>query len=443
LQISSPIIGLGTAGLDDQTSTLIEVVDDIDGLTRPQNGTYEPGPYEYSAGPPVVPPPFLSPHVDADILELTPTSCAAPASNVDIEVARWAGNRSGAMIIRFDDSTPGHALCGLNALAQRNLTGTWYVNPGREAFNSTVTKPGSSETIVLSDRWDSASSLGQELGNHTMHHTYESDPSTWRSEVEDASDVIWRIRHGLPLKKNGSLIAFNNSSSVAWPWLPSEEVSILSDMSNIERQAYMGPKYHTMANPTFSVPVGSSADAMYCGYPSFSVNSNGECINSSGDIVSSGVNRAIDYGVVYQAAFHGILSTDSDNCTDYTNSGTTDSGNGGVQFSELESFLDKVAMVTDKIWVAGAIELYKYTQEAQRSNIRVHQTCSDRVYFDLTSPLGPLYDVPLTLIVSVPDDWTACSAQQGERQLPCAIGQTGKVLLDIVPNSGKVALIKQ
>jgi hypothetical protein len=182
---------------------------------------------------------------------------------------------------------------------------------------------------------------------------------------------------------------------------------------------------------------------MYCGHPSLSLNGSGQCVTGTGDVVTAGVNGAIDNGVVYQACFHGILSTASDNCADYTNTGTTDGGNGGVQFAELETFLDRVAGVTDRVWVAGAIELYKYTQEAQRSNLRLHQACSDRIYFDLTSTLGPLYDEPLTLIVTVPNDWVSCTAMQGQQSLACAIGGDGKVLLDVVPNQGRIALLKQ
>ncbi|MGD9007172.1 MAG: DUF1565 domain-containing protein [Desulfobacteraceae bacterium] len=442
LQASSPIKGLGTAGLNDLNNDFIEITDDIDGLSRPQESSYEPGPYEYSADTIITAPDLISTHVNESALELTPTSCEAPASPVSVEKARWQGNKQGALIIRFDDGTPGHALCGLEAFGSRGLTGTWYFNPGRDGFTSSVSHPVSGETIELSERWNGAPSLGQELANHTMNHTYETDADVWRSEVEEASNVIWGIRHGLPLKKNGSLIAFNNSSSVAWPWEPKEQVAILSDFSNVERQTYMGPPYHTEPNRSFSVPVGSNSDAMYCGNSSYSLNSDGDCVNASGDVVLSGVNRAISNGVVYQACFHGILSTDSDNCDDYTNSGTTDSGVGGVQFSELETFLDRVAGVRDQVWVAGAIELYKYTQEVQRSNVRMHQACSDRIYFDVTSPLGPLYDEPLTLIVTVPDDWTSCTAMQGEKQLQCTIDSDGTVLIDVIPNNGRIALLQ-
>lgn len=442
LQSTSPLIGQGTEGINDTNSTLIAVTDDIDGLARPQDTTYEPGPYEYSANT-VVKPNLISPHVNSSALELTPTSCAAPASAVDVQIARWSGNKQGAVIIRFDDSTPGHALCGLKAFGDRDLTGTWYINPGGTAFNASMQHPTNSTTIVLADRWSNAPNIGQELANHTQNHSYETSPSVWRSEVEQAANKIWEIRHGLPLKQNASLIAFNNSSSVAWPWSPSEEAAILSDLSNIERQSYMGLPYQSPANPTFSVPTGSSADAMYCGHPSLSLNSSGECIDGVGTVYSSGVNQAIESGVVYQAAFHGILSTATDNCPDYTNSGTTDSGNAGVQFSELETFLERVAAQKSKVWVAGAIQLYKYTQEAQRSNIRMHQSCSDRIYFDLTTALDPLYDEPLTLIVTVPTDWTACTAMQGEQQVGCNIDASGKVLINVVPNNGRIALLKQ
>jgi hypothetical protein len=73
----------------------------------------------------------------------------------------------------------------------------------------------------------------------------------------------------------------------------------------------------------------------------------------------------------------------------------------------------------------------------------MHQTCSDRIYFDLTTALDPLYDEPLTLIITAPNDWTACTAMQGQRQLGCTIDADSRILIDVVPNNGRVALLKQ
>lgn len=119
--------------------------------------------------------------------------------------------------------------------------------------------------------------------------------------------MIWGIRHGDTT--NRSLMAFNNSSSVAWSWTPKEKVAILAEFDSIDRQSYMGPPYHTMANQSFSVPAGASADSMYCGASSLYIDANGDCVTSGGDPVSAGVNRAIESGSVYTTAFHGILSS--------------------------------------------------------------------------------------------------------------------------------------
>ncbi len=432
LQASSPLLGKGSATLSS----------DKDGVLRPTNGAYEPGPYEHIATPTLATPEWISEHVNNDILELSPTSCSAPSSEVNVTIARWQGNKKGAMIIRFDDGTRGHALCGLEALGSRGLTGTWYFTPARDGYTNSVTHATSGETIVLADQWAKAPELGQELANHTLNHSYETDPAKWRSEVEGASDIIWQIRHGLPLQRNASLIAFNNSSSVAWPWAKKEEIAILNEFSNIERQSYMGLMYHNVVNRTFSVPQGEDADAMYCGHSSLHLNANGECVDDSEEVYNFGVNLAISDGSVYQAAFHGILSTPNDSCAAYTNTGSSDAGVGGVQLSELETFLDNVKAHQDELWVAGAIELYKYTQEAQRSTIRMHQSCSDRIYFDLVSSLGALYDEPLSLIVNVPDNWSTCKAMQGARTLSCHINADHTVLIDAVPNSGRIVLIQ-
>lgn len=440
LNPASHLIGLGTAGLTSATG-FVGVTDDIDGVARPQGGSYEPGPHEFVANALPGPASSISEHASHSILTLTPTSCASPASAVAVEIAKWKGNREAALVLQFDDGTPGHALCGLPALHERNLTGTWYIVPGADGFTTTLNPPVTNQTIALPDRWAQAPALGQELANHTMHHDPASDYATWRAEVGSAADVIWRIRHGEPLQRNGSLIAFNTSANTAWPWTPKDKVAILSEFDNIDRLTNMGPPYHVHANTGYSVPTGASAEAMYCAGENYTINPDGSCADASGTVVQRGIPLALGTSTVYTTCFHGILSTADDNCQAYT-SGSTDRGIGGVAFSELEKYLDRVAALTSRVWVAGQIQLWKYTQERQRSSIRMHQACSDRVYFDLASSLGPLYDEPLTLMVTVPSDWNTCTAFQGSVVKPCTIGAGNRALLDVVPNKGRILLVK-
>jgi len=162
------------------------------------------------------------------------------------------------------------------------------------------------------------------------------------------------------------------------------------------------------------------------------------CADSSPEAVSRQRN-----GSTYTAAFRGILSTDEDGCAEYESNPDTDGGAGGVQFSELERFLDQMVLARDRVWIAGRVQLHKYTLEAQRSNIRMHQACDDRIYFDLVSPLGPLYKEPLTLLITVPDDWTSCAASQGTESKSCVIGSDGRVLIDAIPNGGRILLLRE
>lgn len=435
LQSTSPLAGLGTASITTPGGDFVSVTDDIQGTLRPQDVSYEPGPFEYLATSSPLRQAPVSEHVNDPRLELTPTSCSAPVSPVNVEIARWRGNREGAMVIRFDDSTPGQALCGLEAFHSRGLTSTWYVNPGRSTFQNNRAM------------WDQAPALGQELANHTMNHSNVSGYAAWHAEVADAADVIWEIRHGLPLQQNASLVAFNTSSSTSWSWAPSVEVEILSEFNHIDRQTFMGPVYQAVGNPSYSVPQLASANAMYCSLPGYTIDANGDCVSGS-TVANIGVTGALANNSVYTVAFHGILSTAVDACAAYesgfnSSGDPRDSGVGGVYYEELESFLNSVAAMTDRLWVAGRIELYKYTQEAQRSNIRMHQECNDRIYFDLATTLGPLYDEPLTLLVTVPSDWTSCTATQGAQVKPCTIGSDGRVMLDAIPNKGRIALFRQ
>ncbi len=427
LKASSSLLGMGVDSMMDTKGDLIRVTHDMNGQGRPLDAACEPGPFEYVPGAPGPASAQLSLHVDDPVLEITPDSCAGALSQVRVEIAKWPGDRSGAVVVRFDDSTPGHVLCGFDAFHSRNLTGTWYVNPGGENF------------LAYADMWAQAPAFGQELANHTMHHTFETDYGMWSKEVSDAADAIWLIRHGQPLRRGASLMGFCNSDSVAWDWTPGEQATILNEFENVDRQSYLGPAYPTRI--AFSVPQGSDADTMYCASAGLTRDSNGQCLDSNSSHVNSGVPRAISDGIVYKVAFHGILSTDSDGCQQYT-SGATDGGNGGIEFDQLETFLDYLVDVRDRVWIAGFIQVYKYAQEYQRTDVRMEQQCSDRVYFDLYCPLGPLFDEPLTLLVTVPDDWNSCHAMQGSQEIDCVIEANSRVMIDAVPNAGRVLLRK-
>ena len=351
--------------LIDQGNPATTMGADCTGVTRPQGGGYDPGPYEYK-------------------------SCQPFTSSITL--TKWRGAKTAALVLQFDDSTPGQARLGLAALGSRNLPGTWYLNPGLETYRNNLAY------------WESAPALHQELANHTMNHTNVSDLTQMQYEVEAAAKEIWRIRGHA---NNGSMMAFCQSDSTSWTWTEEQKAQILNALSNVDRQANPGPIYS--GYKALTVPTGASAEAMYAIVPT---------------IIESG-----NWGKI---CFHGITAV----------AGTTDSGYGAVHVDAFNTFLDRVATDGAQLWFAGQIQLYKYTQEQQHTTATLTEQCSERIAFDLVSTLGPLYDEPLSMRVQVPATWSQCRVIQDSRETLRPVEGDGTVLIDAVPNKGEVVLMK-
>jgi parallel beta-helix repeat protein len=350
--------------LIDQGNPATAATTDCNGVARPQGSGFDPGPYEYK-------------------------SCQPFTSSVTL--TKWRDAKTAALVLQFDDSTPGQARLGLGALGSRNLPGTWYINPGLETYQDNLAY------------WESAPALHQELANHTMNHTDVSDLTQMQAEVADAAREIWRIRGHA---ENGSLMAFCQSDSTTWTWTAEQKAQILADLSNVDRQANPGPTYS--GYKAYTVPTAASSDAMYTLVPT---------------IIESG-----NWGKI---CFHGITAV----------ADTTDSGYGAVHIDAFNAFLDRLTQEGSQLWFAGQIQLYKYAQEQQHTTATFTEQCSERIAFDLISTLGPLYDEPLTLRVQVPPTWTQCRVIQDSRETLRPV-TSGSVLIDAVPNLGEVVLME-
>ncbi len=352
---SSPLLDMGNP---DSPS-----IDDLSGQPRPQGAGFEPGPYEYAVHTPFAP---------------------------TVTLPKWPQNKKAALVLRFDDGTPGQAQLGIPALSRRKLTGTWYINPGRDIY-----PPNRS-------LWETAPSLNQELANHTMNHREVSGEELMQKEVEDAAREIWRIRgHAF----NGSLMSFCLSTESVWPWTSTLKDQILGSLSNVDHQAYPGLTYAGYVN--YSVPTGANSDMMYAIVP-----------------------RIIESGNWGRVSFHGITAV----------AGASDWGVGAVHIDELNQFLDKVLAVTGDVWVAGQIQLYKYMQEQQRSTVTITDAYSDRVAFNLNASLSTLYDEPLALVVGLPAFWARCQVEQGSRVVVYDVRADHTALVYAVPNQGEIVV---
>ncbi len=312
-----------------------------------------------------------------------------PYSEGTVRIAKWKDDKKSVVTLQFDDSTPGQATLGVPALNQRNIVGTWYVNPGRDEFNTYI------------NSWKTAQSGGQELANHTMSHTGASTYNEMVYEVGDASKIIWGLRNHENFE---SLIAFNKGGGTSWNGLDIE--TVLEEYKNIDRQSYVGIPVKAL-----SVPSGSNANSIF-------------------EIIPNNLN---DSNII-RIHFHGIAADNGNPPYDY--------GNAAVWINEFEAFLDELVAIKKDIWIGGYIAVYKYIKERQTATISIDQYSDDRFAINFTSEMDvKYYNEPLTLLVYLPQEWKNCLIKDDGNEKSYEV-QNGVLMFDALPNKGEISLTK-
>jgi hypothetical protein len=311
-----------------------------------------------------------------------------PYTEGTVRIAKWKDDKKAALLIQFDDSTPGQATLGVPAMNKRGLIGTWYVNPGGEYY------------LQHKNVWTTEAPAGnQELANHTMTHTGASNYDEVVYEVGAASKAIWQIRKE---EDFASLIAFNRGGGTSWN--EDDLKKVLEEYKNIDRLSYTGVKIIAK-----TIPIGSNADAMYELIP-----------------------IAIKDSIICSLHFHGI-SDDNDG---------DDSGNGAVWIVEFENFLDRVVAIKDEVWNTGYISMYKYTIERRNADVKLAQYSDEKYGVSLKSTTDDkYYNEALTILVYLPSDWKSCRVKYPAEEVTYPLSN-GLLMIDVLPNSPEIIIDK-
>lgn len=123
-----------------------------------------------------------------------------PATGIEATICRWYGGRQAALSLRFDDSHPTHILKAIPLLREHGFTGTFFINPGNDAYRSHA------------EEWAACAAVGdQEFANHTMHHRGANSDEEADREIGDAARHIWAL-----FPDRSPLLAFSEGGSTVW-----------------------------------------------------------------------------------------------------------------------------------------------------------------------------------------------------------------------------------
>lgn len=308
---------------------------------------------------------------------LTVLVASAADSVGTTRVAKWKDDKRAAFMLMFDDSCQTHVKNAIPELVKRKMVGTFYLNPGSGHF------------AALKNDWEKTiPPLGMEYANHTFTHKGATDVAKLDEELVKCNDAIARI-----LGKRPALISFGRPGVAKGAWLVTDQQ--LKDAL---------AKHHLIMRPDVS---GRFAE-----------------INlKTAESMFAIAEKAIAAGSADCVIFHGV---------------------GGdwlvAQMPVYIALLDKLVAVQDQLWIAGHIAVHSYQVQRDGAQVKVEQKGETGIKLSLTTSADPtLFNAPLTLVTTVPSDWTRCRVLQGGTTVTLPVTD-GVVRYQALPDGSAITL---
>lgn len=287
----------------------------------------------------------------------------APIAVGETRVARWQDDRAAAFLLMFDDSWPSHWQVAAPELVKREMTATFYLNPGK------------GEHIKFAKEWDeNLWKQGMVYGNHTMTHKGVKDLENAEWEIGECAKIIRKIVPG----REGRLVSYGQPGvgPNAWKITPAQLGELLK-------------KHHLVSRPTFD-----GHGAVYH-------------LKTTEDMLALADKAIKEKGMEYLVV-HGLERI------------TPDWGYQDFWPLKQDVFLpllDGLKARRDRgdLWITDHISQHQYETERDTAQTRVLEATDRLIRLELTCQADPaLYDQPLTLVTRVPADWKWVGVTQAD-----------------------------
>jgi hypothetical protein len=281
-------------------------------------------------------------------------------------ICRWHGGKKAALSLRFDDSDPSHIEQAVPMLNERDLIGTFLVNPGNEDY------------LKYRSVWEGpVLQRGHELGDHTMNHTGADTDAEAEQQIGEAAELLHRLQPNL------KLLVFGPGGGTRW--FPRKSF------------AFFETKYGLV-----SAGDAASGWAMSCteSYTSWSVAR-----------FAADLEQAIAQGVWFRPYFHELRERP---------------GSLSMRPDTFRQVLEAVQAHRADLWQAGMSAIHQYERERLESRLWVHAVGADALSLSLTCATDEdLYTQPLTIEVNFPADaGTATVTAETGTAMPARVEQS-------------------
>ncbi len=322
------------------------------------------------------------------VLTLGGAACAGASDAGATRVATWKGDQTAAFLLMFDDSWPSHFQVAAPALAERGMTGTFYINPGKGEYRA------------FSNQWEqSVWRQGMVYGNHTVAHASATNATQAEAAIAACNAEILRLVPG----RAPRLISYGQPGVKEWRVTPEQMKAILARHHLVDRPPFKGhgAVYHWQTSTQMLALADQAIATQGMEY-----------------LILHGVERIRpnwsyqDFWALKQPIFFAVLDG-------------------------LKERRDQ-----GKLWITDHISAHKYATERASAKVTVLSATPREIRLRLACDADPaLYDEPLTLVTHVPDSWKACVLTQGGTNTTLKISQ-GAVRYDALPDGQPIMLRK-
>lgn len=315
-------------------------------------------------------------------------ACAAAhaAAPGETRVGTWKDDHTAAFLLMFDDSWPSHVQVAVPALAERGMTATFYINPGKGEYRA------------FSNPWEqSVWRQGMVYGNHTYAHASVTNAAQAEEVIAACNEAILRIVPG----RRPRLISYGQPGVKEWLVSKEDMAAILARHHLIDRPPFRdhGAVYHWKTAP--------------------------EMLALADKAIASG---GLEYLVI-----HGVERTTPK--TSYQDFWPLKQE---IFFALLDGL--KARRDQGQLWITDHISAHKYETERASAKVALQHASPAAIRLTLTCAADPaLYDEPLTLVTRVPESWKSCTITQSGNTQTRPVTQ-GTVRYDALPDGTTISL---
>lgn len=311
---------------------------------------------------------------------------AAQAADGDTRIATWQDDRNAVFLLMFDDGWPSHFQVAAPELHRRGMIATFYINPAKGEYAKFPTE------------WEKVRAMGMVMANHTMTHQGAATPEAAVKEIEDCQKALYALQP----EPAPRLISFGMPGVKEWK-LPAEQ-----------HQATLKAN-HLVDRPPFR-----DHGAVYH-------------LKTAGDMLAL-ADRAIAAKGMEYLVIHGVERIQPNwSYQDFW----------ALKQDVFLPLLDALKERSDRgeLWITDHVSWHKYKTEREAASVRAAPAGAGFT-IELSATTDPvLYDLPLTLVTSVPGSWTQAVVAQGASATTVPVAQ-GAVRYRARPGSGPITIAK-